>query len=164
MLWTILNQKMSCRFWYAFVITSWDHCLAYCLLVHILQRYILGYRQHSYSMVWHVKIIIISYQWLNVETRKRLSPVRKCREQWRRTAAHRLLKCPGPEFWKSFFQIRFHVLHIIFLNFIWERMNIFLSLHIFLLFPVPVHLDPGDAIPPVAYAPTFFLFLASLVM
>ena len=33
----------------------------------------------------------------------------------------------GPEFWKSFFQIRFHVLHIIFLNFIWERMNIFFS-------------------------------------
>ena len=34
---------------YAFLITSLDLCLAYCLLVHILQRNILDYRQHSYG-------------------------------------------------------------------------------------------------------------------
>ena len=78
-------------------------------------------------MVRHVKLIIISYQWLNVETREHLFPVRKCRDKWRGTAAHGLLKCTGPKFWTIFFQNWFHVLHIIFLNFLREYMNIFLS-------------------------------------
>ena len=63
---------------------------------------------------------------------------------------------PALNLTQAFFQNRFHVLHIIFLNFIKEQMNIFLNvvpiqvlidfsvltvLHLSLLFPGPVHLD-----------------------
>ena len=34
--------------------------------------------------------------------------MRKCREQWRGTAAHGLLKCPGPEYFPSCFQNWFY--------------------------------------------------------
>ena len=117
--------------------------------------------------VRHVKIII-SYQWLNIETKECLSSVKKCREQWCGTAAHRLLKHPGPERFTSFFQNWFYVLHIIFLNFIKEPMNIFFSfapiqalieLSVFnrftFIFTVSraVYLDLRVTIPLVAYAP-----------
>ena len=102
---------------------NWDHYSPYCWW-HIFYNnayYVID----GIHMVRHIKIIIISYQWLNVETKECLSSVKKCREQWRGTAAYWLLKYPGPERFTSFFQNRFHVLHIIFLNFKEEHMNIF---------------------------------------
>ena len=102
--------------------------------------------------------------------------MRKCREQWRGTAAHELLKCLGPEQFPSFFQNRFHVLHIIFTSFVTEQSNIFLSFALIqvlivlsdffkgytfiLLFPWPLHFDLRDAIPPVAYVPMVSSFLS----
>ena len=44
-----------------------------------LQHNTYYYRQHLYGQTR--EIIIIPYQWLNVETRECPSPVRKCREQ-----------------------------------------------------------------------------------
>ena len=123
-------------------------------------------------MVRHVKIIIMSYQWLNVETKERLSSVRKCREQWRGTAARGLLKCPGPERFTNFFQNWFHVLHITSLNFMTEWMNIFLSFVLIqvlidfsvLLFPGPSILTWGTLSNQLHMLQWFPLFLASLVM
>ena len=53
--------------------------------------------------------------------------MRKCREQCRGTATHRLIKCLGPGQCPSFFQNRFHVLHIIFMSFVKKRIIIFLD-------------------------------------
>ena len=75
------------------------------LPAHILQQDT-HYSTDNIHMVRHV-IIIISYQWLNVETREHLSPVRKCKEQWRGSAAHGLLKCLGPESWTTFSKTSF---------------------------------------------------------
>ena len=74
-----------------------DHYSPYC------PWHIFYYVIDSIHTVRHVKIIIISYRWLNVETKERLFSVRKCREQWRGTATHGLLKRPGPESFTSFF-------------------------------------------------------------
>ena len=65
-----------------------------------LQHNTYYYRQHLYGQTR--EIIIIPYQWLNVETRECPSPVRKCREQWRGTAAHGLLKCLSLNFEQAF--------------------------------------------------------------
>ena len=75
---SVFESKVSPPFFYASVII-FGLLFGLLLPAHILQRDT-HYSTDNIHMVRHV-IIIISYQWLNVETREHLSPVRKCKEQ-----------------------------------------------------------------------------------
>ena len=92
-----------------------------------------------------------------------------CREQWRGTAAHRLSKCRALNFNQAFSKTDFLCRTLFFwilyksglifslvlcsLQF-YLTFSVLTALHLFLSFPWPVHLDPGDAILPVACVST----------
>ena len=116
---SILKVFSELGVWQYFNVFNWSLGAILSPYRHIwLQQNTYYYRQHLYGQTR--EIIIIPYQWLNVETRECLSPVRKCREQWRGTAAQGLLKCPGRalNFERAFSKTGFMCWTFFFLNFI----------------------------------------------
>ena len=122
------------------------------------------------ALIWPDLYVYNNKQLTNGLTysRNKRTPV-SCENVQRTVTAQGLLKCQGPELLTSFFQNQFLVLIHIFLvlfqrglifslvlhNFkFYSTFSVLTALHLFLQFPGPIHLDPGDAIPPVACVST----------